>query len=146
MFDRAVIIAPGRTETQYVTREVHEHRAPTDESIKILRDMEAKAWARVEDVLLSRADGNEVAAVRYMWMAERPSCVFAFTINGRPYRVETDDHLTPEKMRDAIAKGPRMVGAGRGAALVEGRATNARQPAHLRLHRCGDLAAVRASR
>lgn len=41
MFDTYVT----RRETQYVDRNIthHEHRAPTDESIKILREMEAKA-------------------------------------------------------------------------------------------------------
>ena len=42
MFDRTVIV-PGRTQTEYVTREVHEHRAPTDASVKLLREMEQKA-------------------------------------------------------------------------------------------------------
>lgn len=40
MFDRTVILP---TRTEYVTRTTHEHRAPTDESVKILREMEAKA-------------------------------------------------------------------------------------------------------
>jgi phosphatidate phosphatase PAH1 len=39
-----------RTEhvTNEVTRHVHEHRAPTDETIKLLREMEEKARAKVE--------------------------------------------------------------------------------------------------
>lgn len=41
MFDTCVT----RRETQYVDRNItqHEHRAPTDESIKLLREMEEKA-------------------------------------------------------------------------------------------------------
>lgn len=45
MFDRTFVL-PGKTRTEYVTREVHEHRAPTDESVKLLREMEAAADAK----------------------------------------------------------------------------------------------------
>lgn len=44
MFDRTLVMP---TRTEYVTREVHEHRAPTDESVKLLREMEDKARAQV---------------------------------------------------------------------------------------------------
>jgi hypothetical protein len=50
MFDRTIIV-PGRTRTEYVTREVHEHRAPTDESVKLLREMEQKARDQVIDAV-----------------------------------------------------------------------------------------------
>src|SRR6185369_4164674 len=46
MFDRVTVVA-GRPRTEYVTREVHEHRAPTDDSVKLLREMEAKAREQV---------------------------------------------------------------------------------------------------
>ena len=44
MLDKTYLTLP-RQSTQYVDRNttIHEHRAPTDESIKILREMEAKA-------------------------------------------------------------------------------------------------------
>jgi len=38
---------PSRSVTESVVREVHEHRAPTDESVKLLREMEASAKAEV---------------------------------------------------------------------------------------------------
>lgn len=56
MFNKIVLLAqPARTE--YVTRTVHEHRAPTDESVKILREMEQAARA---DILASRNLKNNV--------------------------------------------------------------------------------------
>lgn len=48
MFNKTLIIA-GRTRTEYVTREVHEHRAPTDESVKLLKEMEEKAADKIVD-------------------------------------------------------------------------------------------------
>jgi len=38
-----------RAVTEHVTRKVHEHRAPTDESVKLLREMEAQAKSEVVD-------------------------------------------------------------------------------------------------
>lgn len=48
MFDR-LYLPPNRTE--YVTREVHEHRAPTDASVKLLREMEAEAKEQVVEAI-----------------------------------------------------------------------------------------------
>ena len=46
-----VVPVPGETRTEYVTREVHEHRAPTDASVKLLREMEQAAEAKVIDAV-----------------------------------------------------------------------------------------------
>ena len=46
MFDK-IVLAPTRTRTEYVTREIHEHRAPTDDSVNLLREMEQKARDQV---------------------------------------------------------------------------------------------------
>ena len=46
MFNRTFIL-PTHNRTEYVTREVHEHRAPTDDSVKLLREMEAKAQEQI---------------------------------------------------------------------------------------------------
>ena len=42
-----VVPVPGETRTEYVTKTVHEHRAPTDASVKLLREMEQAAEAKV---------------------------------------------------------------------------------------------------
>ncbi len=44
-----VLNTPSRTE--YVTREVHEHRAPTDESVKLLKEFETKAQEKVVEAI-----------------------------------------------------------------------------------------------
>lgn len=109
MFDR-VIVAP--TQRVYETRTVTEHRAPTDESVKLLREMEAKA--RDEVLSAVRLEGNgfecvvqqmeDYASNDVIWRA-------AFSLNGRrmtaEYRANRYD-LAPQKvaigLRDAIAK------------------------------------------
>jgi hypothetical protein len=42
-----IITVNAPTQTEYVVREVHEHRAPTDDSARLLREMEASAEAKV---------------------------------------------------------------------------------------------------
>ena len=44
-----IVVVPvhGETRTEYVTREVHEHRAPTDASVALLREMEQAAQTKV---------------------------------------------------------------------------------------------------
>lgn len=52
MFKRQVnvnINAPTRTE--YVTREVVEHRAPTDDSVRLLKEFEEKAQAKLDSAV-----------------------------------------------------------------------------------------------
>lgn len=51
MFRKPPIIVPvaGPARTEYVTREVHEHRAPTDESVRLLGEMEEAARQRIVD-------------------------------------------------------------------------------------------------
>lgn len=40
-------LASRRTERVYERREIHEHRAPTDESVRLLKEMEEKAAKKV---------------------------------------------------------------------------------------------------
>lgn len=53
MFRRQPVFlpVPQRTETTFVTREVHEHRAPTDDSVKLLREMEQAARDQVDQTI-----------------------------------------------------------------------------------------------
>jgi hypothetical protein len=52
MFNRNIaVIQPTRVEVREVTKQVHEHRAPTDDSVKLLREMEAAAVDKIEQSL-----------------------------------------------------------------------------------------------
>ena len=64
MFDSISFTAPTRTE--YVTRTVHEHRAPTDESVKLLHEMEQKAQDKIEKTV--RLESNSLKAVLHQMM------------------------------------------------------------------------------
>lgn len=104
MFDR-VIVARGRTETRFVTREVHEHRAPTDESVRLLGEMQAKAEADraarlpLESNLLS----GEVE-----WYLDAPAdCLKAVAhvkINGQVLTVRAEGRDADELAKDVRDK------------------------------------------
>lgn len=64
MFD--TYLNPQRTQTQFVTREVHEHRAPTDESVKLLREMEQKARDQITKSI--RLESNNLKANIYQYL------------------------------------------------------------------------------
>jgi hypothetical protein len=114
MFRRSpsVVVLPGRTETQYVTREVHEHRAPTDESVKLLREMEQAADAK--RIAVMKLEGNEfkglVEVIQHM-VDHRTEAVAVFDLNGKRLtaRADVDDFTGPAtelllKLRDAVAR------------------------------------------
>jgi len=71
------------TKTEFVTREVHEHRAPTDESVRLLNEMQQKAaenlirTAHIENTVLRDAIAGvtqDVFGDYTVW--------YRFTING----------------------------------------------------------------
>lgn len=51
MFRKQTPIILREQHTEYVTREVHEHRAPTDESVKLLKEMEEVALKKIVDAV-----------------------------------------------------------------------------------------------
>ena len=90
MFDRLVVL-PGKTRTEYVTREVHEHRAPTDESVKLLREMEAAADAK--RIASFKLDANNLKGVIEVWHEQHNYRVCAravFDINGSRHTATAD--------------------------------------------------------
>ena len=92
MFNRTVI---NPTRTQYVTRsvevELHEHRAPTDESLKLLREMEEKVQAS----FIRRIDARDTAipfethSVRDA-LNDKLLFISVFSINGNRREIRTE--------------------------------------------------------
>lgn len=100
-----ILLVQPRTETQYVTREVHEHRAPTDQSVMLLHEMEAAAEdKRVASI---RLEGNDFSAVVQMFRRmEDCTMIFIakFDLNGRAFvvRHEANDMQAPAIMLGAL--------------------------------------------
>jgi len=123
MFDRYFVTPRPQTVTHNHRTEVHEHRAPTDESVKLLREMQAEAER--DRVATFKLDGNGFNGVVEVFNRMDPPEVCAhavFDLNGKrmtvearvdPYNAKMDrEHLRPEmavkmavieKLRDAVA-------------------------------------------
>ncbi len=86
-----VLNQPSRTE--YVTRDVHEHRAPTDESVKLLREMEGKAKEQIIKAV-HVGDTTFECVVHQMRHAEDQSQSLraVFSMNGKKMTVTVRDH------------------------------------------------------
>lgn len=77
-------LSPQKTE--YITKEVHEYRAPTDESVKLLREMEQKA--KNEVVKSIQLESNYLNANVYLSldpMSFNNMFRVVFDINGHSY-------------------------------------------------------------
>ena len=94
MFDDYNIIL-GRSGPSHVTHNVHEHRAPTDESIKIYKEMREK----IEKEILGkcRAVCPVLGEVEFVMMApnmqlQKEEFLYIFNLNGKEYKrtVEID--------------------------------------------------------
>ncbi len=111
MFDR-ITVTPTRSETQFVTREVHEHRAPTDESVRLLGEMQEKAEAKlIKSVAVESNNFNCVVQIWREITSDRLKSRAIFDLNGRKMTAEEDvsgiDRDDTEKLviklRDAMA-------------------------------------------
>ncbi len=93
------------------THTVHEYRAPTDESVKLLAEMEEKIRQRVESSFRLQDNNFEFLVQGHSMMesAQFYICMY-FTLNGNRIRAEhyykelDSFEELPGKLRDALAK------------------------------------------
>lgn len=107
-----IVLSSPAPATQFVTREVHEHRAPTDASVQLLREMEQAAEAkRIAGMRLE--NNNFKGVVEVFRRVEDFSTVAAarFDLNGKRLTAQIHDDgfadATPElmvKLRDEMAR------------------------------------------
>lgn len=114
MFDRPVILVPHVTQhvTREVTKQVHEHRAPTDESVRLLAEFEAKARERIVEAI-HVGDGvfECVVHIEKSFADDAVRLMAVFSLNGKKLTAEFKEHghRVERKaallgLRDAIAK------------------------------------------
>lgn len=86
MFDRTTVYTPRVVES--VTEEVHVHRAPTDESVKLLREMEAAAKAEVVKSICVGNTHFECVIQQFRTFADDSIHLTAtFSLNGKKMEV-----------------------------------------------------------
>lgn len=82
MFDTKII----KTAAPY-PQEIHEHRAPTDDSIRILREMEAKARQQVADSFVFTDNSvNGSVTVFHNELTPDRTVYVRLTLNGREHK------------------------------------------------------------
>lgn len=73
---------------------VHEHRASTADDVRLLAELENKAWNKVTDLMLHKAQNNLVEFVSFKHeataydLAHRAKALFS--INGHKFEVEAE--------------------------------------------------------
>lgn len=107
------IIVHQPTRTEYVTREIHEHRAPTDQSVALLKEMEAAAKDKIVDAVHVGDSYFEcVVHIEKDLIADCTRMRAVFKLNGH---CETADHVfrprnpgdeltAANALRDEVAK------------------------------------------
>lgn len=110
MFDRT-FIAPTVERTSYVTKEIHEHRAPTDQSVALLKEMEEAARAKlIESVKVTDTNFECVVHTLKEFASGDFLCKAVFSLNGEKLEAEvrTQDTTDRQKvwtaLRDEIAR------------------------------------------
>lgn len=88
MFDRTIIL-PTQNRTQYLTSEVKEHRAPTDQSVALLKEMEAAARAKViESIKVGDTVFECVVHIEFDGNSGDVVYLAVFSLNGKKMTVE----------------------------------------------------------
>jgi hypothetical protein len=85
MFDKTTIVKP----TAYVDRTINIHRAPTDESVKLLKEFEKAAENRVIEKFVLRSNELQVVAffTTHEFTGDRAALI-KFKLNGKDYKTE----------------------------------------------------------
>lgn len=106
-----VTVQAPEAQHHHHTASIHEHRAPTDESIKLYKEMEEKAQAAI--IKSVRITSNDFKTQIHVCQDAANDLTIAraiFDLNGKRFQVEADigrvtenKPILMEKLRDAIA-------------------------------------------
>lgn len=113
MFGRQPPVIIHDTRTEYVTKDVHVHRAPTDKSVELLREMETAARKEVDKAV--SVQNTEFACVVHRahdQMSDSVKLKALFKLNGKPFSATVEKQRnagdTPQdefaRLRDEVAK------------------------------------------
>lgn len=103
-------LAPRESGPRHVTQTqtIHEHRAPTDESVKLLKEMEEQALAKLDETI--RIEGNGFNGVIHLMRRDWGDELFArcvYTINGR--KMTTDHAVGFSNARSAHERRQQLI-------------------------------------
>lgn len=99
------------TRTEYVTREVHEHRAPTDESVRLLDEFKSAAEAKVAQAI--RVADTPIEMVVHIaddMLNDQVIYAAVFKINGKTHTARIHANRRSDRgsaavaLRDAVSR------------------------------------------
>lgn len=115
--DPQIVVVPVRSEPSSVTHHhsttVHEHRAPTDASVALLKEMEAAAEKKIVETI--RVGNTAIECVLHKWMdnlSDRMVMRAVFKLNGITETAEhrwspcfdADEGHAMRELRDRVAE------------------------------------------
>lgn len=119
MFNRTLVL-PTINKTEYVTREVHEHKAPTDESVKLLREMEAKAREQViASISLDNNKLTGVVKVHFDPCKDAYIATAVVDINGKRLTASVERHTHHGMPTHSVDGVKQLLAELRGALAIE---------------------------
>ena len=101
MFDRVTYV-PRVSRTEYVTCTVHEHRAPTDKSVELLKEFEKAATDKIEKSV--NLTSNEFSCVVHQlkdFVSGETSFKAVFELNGK--RMTAEARTRTDRLAEPIA-------------------------------------------
>ena len=106
MFNKTVVVPVIHETTRHIetTKHIHEHRAPTDDSIRLAKEYEEKAWASVVGKTVEKLpsiDAEFIAIEREHY--DRALHVLC-KINGQTVQIKHGDERDKTEMYRGIAK------------------------------------------
>jgi hypothetical protein len=105
MFNKTIVIRQP-----YVrhTTTIHEHKAPTDESVKLLKEYQEKAHQWAEEAIAHTLTNIEATVVQFEKVSWDRTYKLCVKINGRQYNFALDEPQSrygiEEEVKDAIAR------------------------------------------
>ena len=113
MFNKTNYVTVGQGPS-YITKTTTEYRAPTDESVRLLKEMEEKALDKLIDSISIRDSQVDCQIlVEKSYIDQTNHYIIVYSINGKKSKIKTmiheqeiqDRHLIiAERLRDLLAK------------------------------------------
>lgn len=103
MFNRTVIVPHTEHVTHEVTKHIHHHRAPTDDSVRLLKELEEKAQAKIIEAVHVGDTTFDCVVHFQRTMIDDNVCLLAvFSLNGKKITVEHKERQDRYDRREAF--------------------------------------------
>jgi len=104
MFNKTIVVT-RRRQTVYHNQTVHEHRAPTDESVKVLKEYHEKALQWASDAVFEKLDPINASVAQFEMSPVDLKYYLCLNINGRKVLIKIDKpYERAQALSEAVCK------------------------------------------